>query len=426
MKNIFCFRLLSFVCIAIINCCSFMAHGQNTMDTGRMERDIDIMEKVLNELFSGRSSDTRIFNLKPSADGSAQGSYVPGYGVIFIAPAYSGGFAYAKAGPTPRIWAVDGGNFDVISAKPVIAAKEMAVEDKEKLAQARTIKERNVKGEKPVPVKERNYQVNVDSILQARIELVTRNMKEFMVNYADAIGQLPADNRILLIYNENARNKARFFTINGEDALSSRTMPRMSAEVKREDLTSYRAGKINRKELESRIKMTQDREEKENFAEYKVFAGILESLYPVSQESLYRIRNISYHYLPSFGVIYFVDMNLRDELFSVVKFRGPATIPSGDKLKADSTQVKMKKEAYTQFQSDIRASLLDYGRTLRNLSPEQVILLTVSLPTCEECQVPERINVSIKKSVIDAYEQNKLDRKGALESIYIGSASMNK
>lgn len=52
---------------------------------------------------------------------------------------------------------------------------------------------------------------------------------------------------------------------------------------------------------------------KETYSEYKVFVGIIESLFPVSQEVSYRVSNISYYYLPSLGVIYLADINLRNE-----------------------------------------------------------------------------------------------------------------
>lgn len=410
MKNTICFHLL-WIAIATLHLFPLQAKGQNSaIDTGRMERDIDIMEKVLNELFDHSPSDTRLFKMPPSADKSAQGSYIPGFGVIFIAPAYASLMTSPIAGTNPKLWK---GTASLPSGKTTIREEPEVA--------AKTLKEKTLRGAMTT-------QVNKDSVLQAQIGLVTKNMKEFLVNYADAMGQLQADNHILLIYNENARNKARYFIITDENETSILSMPRISAQVKREDISSYRAGKINRKELENRIKINQEREEKETYSEYKVFAGILESLYPLNELSSYRVRNISYHYLPSFGVIYFIDMSLQNELFptSTLPYKVATSVTDTEQIKADSIQNSLKAEAYEQFQKEIRVALLDYGRTLRNLSSEQVILLTVSLPTCKGCQAPERVNVSIKKSVIDAYEQNRLDRKAALDSIYIETVSTQK
>ena len=148
-----------------------------------------------------------------------------------------------------------------------------------------------------------------------------------------------------------------------------------------------------------------------------MFAGILESLYPVSREVPYRGRNIGYHVLPSFGVIYLVDMGLRNEAPNAVIARGSEARTKAEK---DSSQARIRTEAYGQFRNDIREAVLDYGRTLRNLSADQVILLSVALPTCDGCNVPPRANVSVKKSVLEAYEQNKMNRQQALDAITVG------
>jgi hypothetical protein len=243
------------------------------------------------------------------------------------------------------------------------------------------------------------------------------NMREFLANYADAIGQLSPNDRVMIIYNENARNSDHYVSVSGCESCETRSMPRISAEVKREDLAAFRSGKINRKELESRIRVSQDTPGKENYAEYKVFAGILESLYPVSREVPYRVRNIGYHVLPSFGVIYLVDMGLRNETHNVMITRGGEPRAKAER---DSAQARIRTEAYGQFRNDIREAVLDYGRTLRNLSSDQVILLSVALPTCEGCNVPPRANVSVKKSVLEAYEQNKMNRQQALDAITVG------
>jgi hypothetical protein len=276
-------------------------------------------------------------------------------------------------------------------------------EDKEK-DKDKGEKQKEKTGKNAPPAPDRNQRLsNVqDSVLQAHTNLVTTNLREFLANYADAIGQLAPSERV----------------VSGCESCETRYMPRISAEVKREDLTAFRSGKVSRKELDSRIRVNVDNPGKENYAEYKVFAGILESLYPVSREVPYRVRNIGYHVLPSFGVIYLVDMGLRNESPKVVTLRDGEVLKT--KTDRDSAQVRIRNEAYGQFRNDIREAVLDYGRTLRNLSSDQVILLSVALPTCEGCNVPPRANVSVKKSVLEAYEQNKLSRQQALDAITVG------
>ena len=418
MKRLLCFCVLSLIFAFMM---AGTASGQNApVDKDRMERDIDIMEKVLNELFKNAAGNrSRGFSL--SSNSTAQGSYVPGYGVLFIAPAYSGAFSFRN-----------GYNYGYSAGRPGEPARTVVVGDNDARVTVfndrvsdRAEKNKGEKGEKEKPrdeanTKDRNRRLTnaQDSIIQAHTNLVTGNMREFLANYADAIGQLTPNDRVMIIYNENARKGDHYVSVGGDcESCETRSMPRISAEVKREDLAAFRSGKMNRKELESRIRVNQDTPGKENYAEYKVFAGILESLYPVSREVPYRVRNISYHVLPSFGVIYLVDMGLRNETHNVVIARGGEV---RTKTERDSSQARIRTEAYGQFRNDIREAVLDYGRTLRNLSADQVILLSVSLPTCDGCNVPPRANVSVKKSVLEAYEQNKMNRQQALDAITVG------
>jgi hypothetical protein len=286
MKRLHCFLVWA---LLLAGWLGGTAYGQNAqVDKDRMERDIDIMEKVLNELFKNAAGNrSRGFYLSSSR--GAQGSYVPGYGVLFIAPAYSGSFgargafAYSTAtsagGTRPTVVYTEGdwqGKVTVVTPSD----KEKAKVDKQKEKTGKTGTEE--------PDRNRRLQRVQDSVLQAHTNLVTINMREFLANYADAIGQLTPNDRVMIIYNENARNSDHYVAVSGCEPCETRSMPRISAEVKREDLTAFRSGKMNRKELDSRIRVNVDNPGKENYAEYKVFAGILESLYPVSREVPYR------------------------------------------------------------------------------------------------------------------------------------------
>ncbi|MBD0254997.1 MAG: hypothetical protein ICV83_04695 [Cytophagales bacterium] len=415
MKRLHCFLVWA---LLLAGWLGGTAYGQNAqVDKDRMERDIDIMEKVLNELFKNAAGN-RSQKFYLSSSRTAQGSYVPGYGVLFIAPAYSGSFGVKNAynyvyssGGTNRTVVVTEGDW-----KGTMSYTGPSDEDKDK-DKGEKQKEKTGKNAPQAPDRARRLSNVQDSILQAHTNLVTTNMREFLANYADAIGQLAPNDRVMIIYNENARND-HYESVRACETCETRTMPRISAEVKREDLTAFRSGKMSRKELDSRIRVNADNPGKENYAEYKVFAGILESLYPVSREVPYRVRNIGYHVLPSFGVIYLVDMGLRNESPNVVTIRDGEVRKT--KTERDSAQARIRTEAYGQFRNDIREAVLDYGRTLRNLSSDQVILLSVALPTCEGCNVPPRANVSVKKSVLEAYEQNKMNRQQALEAITVG------
>jgi hypothetical protein len=416
MKRLHCFLVLPLLLACLL---TGTASGQNApVDKDRMERDIDIMEKVLNELFKNAAGN-RSRNVHFSSGRTAQGSYVPGYGVLFIAPVFSGSFNFRSSYNYVYSSGRPGGPARTVIVKEGDWKGKMKYTDPSEEEKAKGEKQKEKTGKNAPPAADQNRRLGdaQDSILQAHTNLVTTNLREFLANYADAIGQLSPNDRVMIIYNENARNSDHYVSVGDCESCETRVMPRISAEVKREDLAAFRSGKMNRKELESRIRVSQDTPGKENYAEYKVFAGILESLYPVGREVPYRVRNIGYHVLPSFGVIYLVDMGLRNEGHNVVTLRDGEV---RTKVEKDSSQARIRTEAYGQFRNDIREAVLDYGRTLRNLSADQVILLSVALPTCEGCNVPARANVSVKKSVLEAYEQNKMSRQQALDAITVG------
>jgi hypothetical protein len=420
MKKLLCF-CLPLLLAGFTSVC----YGQTAaIDSERMGRDIDIMEKVINELFENMAGNRRGSFFARS--GSAQGSYVPGYGVIFVAPAGAG------IGNMKWAFSMDHNTVYFNNGRPapapeVVLGKDVLIDrrDKEDGRDKEEKNKANTNNKTKVNTARRTVtRSQLDSAVSAQTGVIEKTMRDFLANYADAIGQLSGNERVMIIYDENAREGSRFIErfIDSEGAVA---IPRINAEVKREDLQTYRGGKMNRKELDSRIKVNRVTEEREQYQEYKVFAGILETLFAGDRDNMYRTRNISYNYLPNFGVIYLLDMEVRGNFLRLRSegdhYRYEFNAGRDARGKAlDSTEVRVKQEAYGQFSRQVRESLLDYGRTLRNLGSDQLILLTVSLPTCEGCNVPERVNVSVKKSVLEAYEQNKMNRQQALEAITVG------
>ncbi len=392
MRNIVMYRLRPLMVATVLYLGAIASFAQgNQVDANRMSRDIDIMEKVINELFQHNFKTTRYSSVP--GDQSAQGAYVPGYGVIFNTPyvtTYKSATRVAYS-TTPNVTSTTHSATTVVINDKTV---KYYGENKQKIASSS------------------------DSIAQVHTQAITKTMRDFLANYADAISQLDGNDRVLIIYDENARNSRSTLRVYNGEEWKGMAMPRITAEVKREDLISFRSGKMSRKELDNRIRVEKVSESREQFQEYKVFAGILESLFPVDNQGDYRVRNISYNFLPNFGVIYQMEMSMRKGSWNDCTSCPPGSIASGQtRSKSDTSQVRSRQVAYQKFGQDIREVLLDYGRTLRNLTPEQMILLTVSLPTCENCNVPDRVNVSVKKSVLEAYEKGQMDRRKALASI---------
>ena len=74
---------------------------------------------------------------------------------------------------------------------------------------------------------------------------------------------------------------------------------------------------------------------------------------------------------------------------------------------------------YLQFKSDIKAFMLDYGRTIRSLADKDKVMLEIRINSCRDCNVPKILEVSSKMSLLKQYDQQKISREKALTGIEI-------
>ena len=74
---------------------------------------------------------------------------------------------------------------------------------------------------------------------------------------------------------------------------------------------------------------------------------------------------------------------------------------------------------YPKFEKELKEFIVDYGRTIRSLDDDEVLMLKVKLTRCKGCSIPSNIDVSLKAGVLKDYDQQKINRDKALGSIEI-------
>jgi hypothetical protein len=74
---------------------------------------------------------------------------------------------------------------------------------------------------------------------------------------------------------------------------------------------------------------------------------------------------------------------------------------------------------YPKFEQDIRAFVVDYGRTIRSLDTEDMLLLKLQMTKCEDCDIPRSLDVSVKMNTLMQFDQQKISREKALSAIEI-------
>ena len=80
---------------------------------------------------------------------------------------------------------------------------------------------------------------------------------------------------------------------------------------------------------------------------------------------------------------------------------------------------KKVKELYPQFEKDFKADILEYGRTVKSLSAEEMLVFNVRMTKCEGCGLPSAIEFMIKADVLKDYASGKLTKEAALAKMTV-------
>lgn len=363
-----------------------------SFDANRMNRDIKIMENILGEMFktySGNSSSRAVY-IANFAGGSrnVRGTYLPGYGIIFNVQT-SSSFVLSQSS--------DGEG----SSNSFYYSYSTSSSDDD-----------NVK---------------VDE------ESVKDRITEFLKDYASTIGQLKPTENVMVIYGSNSRHSFPslvYTSSNGKiDRKETEKLPVISGSVTKKDLDDYRSGKINESAFANKVQTasTTDKE----YLDLKVMSNIFETALRDQAEESFRVSgNVSYLMLDNFGAIFNLDASYRtnNRLFGRVS----GITVTGAYIRTDSRDAPDAKEqdekeaeflasvneAYSLLKSNIKEYLVDYGRTVSSVKPDQYILTTVNVRGRYN-DIPERIDFQLKKSVLDQLDRGQISREKAVEQVVV-------
>ncbi|MEQ6118933.1 cell envelope integrity protein TolA [Reichenbachiella sp. MALMAid0571] len=230
-------------------------------------------------------------------------------------------------------------------------------------------------------------------------------MIDFLVDYASLIGQLKSDQMIMVTSGTGGRRQFGRSYYNGK----------LTAEVTKGDLEDYKKEKISREQLINKIKIATSDDTKGLFKDLELFSTILERVYEHDlAETYYISKGIDYEKLGNFGVIYNMKM------YSSKEHNGKYSMPT-QKMYDLSFEERNKKveELYPKFEQELKGNILDYGRTIKSLNPNETVLFQVKLTECKGCDMPESIDVSVKQSVLSEYDSGKLSKSAALAKVTI-------
>ncbi|MGD8426107.1 MAG: hypothetical protein PVH63_00685 [Balneolaceae bacterium] len=376
------------------------AVGQQTsIDNNRMSRDLNIMENILAEMFKTelKTGDNKVHIISGShflirGESDIRGTYLPGYGVIFSIPSSQ-----------PFIAGLSGGDSKSFSYN----FRYGDGDDGENISE----------------------------------ESITNRIKEFLREYGSTIGQLTGDDKVMVIYNaEDLSPRIAFFS--SDEKEKQNKIPTISVVARESDLQAYRSGKISAETFNDRLDISKV-EDGTDQKDLKIMANIIETAFKDTGEKAFRVSgSVNYLKLDNFGALFSFDARystggvvfsriapLSEESARAVEvIRDKRVVKDKVKKEDDKTakefeeqearQKQIVLEAYKTFLGDLKEYLVDYGRTLKSVNTNQHILISVTFSSRFE-DIPERIDMQLQKSTLEAMDKGKMNREQAMNQITV-------
>lgn len=347
--------------------------SQDISKLPKMERDIIILQNVLNDLFNDGN---RIY----SSSGAAKGIYVPGKGVIF------------------NIGSV-GGDFDMVLAERLNASQA-----KDLLA--------NQSSKESIANRNKDKEASVKSL-----------SKEFLVNYGSILSDLKSGEQVMLNVNytslkEDDSSEGSSISVSGQATLIYRgsskvDKKRMVSSIDYATIDSYLNGKTSLQSAESKISQRVIEANSNESQDAKIMAGILDDLFESNFDGIYRRSGkTSWTYFEGFGLMY--DLNLTGArsglmVFGGLTVTGSRTTARDQENDAEQTEIEKKvEENYDDLIELVKESLVTYGRTLRSVKSDEVVILNINFGSSfRKTKVPRAVRLQVTKSQIEAYSRGQ-------------------
>jgi hypothetical protein len=391
-------RFLVVMGIAVMAATQGMA--QKKYDEEKMMREIEVAESILTTLIKQQFDKRSFFPME------VRGEYREGYGVTFRLP-------YNLS--TPFILSAD--NLRVLDGRAYSYSFGFSKEEEEMkkaLEEEINAKQKADKALKPKEFAAVRVGRN-DSMRTVATQKVIEACKEFMANYGELITQLKPDEKIIIT---NRGESERFWY--GAFVDANRPVY-LALEVLKADITDFQQGKINREALNKKIKVVNSVMDDELKPDLELFSSIFNRLYrPDLSKTFFTEQNVYYERMKDYGVIYYMQVYSSNSNSGSKRedFRYSMPTLGLDNL-SQSERDKKVVELYPRFEKDIKEDMLEYGRTIKSLNPDEQLILNIKLTKCDGCGIPSSLELSVKADVLSSYASGKITKEQALAKISV-------
>jgi hypothetical protein len=390
-------RLLISSILAIVTITTGVA--QQASDE-RMNRDIEVAENVLATLIKQQFSKERNF-----LSIEVSGTYQQGYGVTFTIPTdFTVPIIFSEPGEMV-IWNNgNGGQFHVNNPN----SEEVIIGQNQNAGNSAVAGKET---EKLQDKASRKRKLDMDSVRESYHDRVLDAAKTFLADYSDLITALPANEKIV-ITNQGAPQRLYNLRMFGAP---KRTL--LSAEALKSDLTAYKQGKMNRNQLLAKIKVMNTQTIDAVEPDLELLTSMFNRLYRSDLSKTYFTEdNIYYEHLKDFGVIFYMQVFSTNGQQGYDRYDMPTVGLSNIDI---DTRNKKVTELYPKFEQDLKDNILEYGKTVKSLKDEEVLIFQARITRCPACGIPSSLELGIKASVLKDLSAGKIDKNAALAKITV-------
>lgn len=358
------------------------------VDEERMKRDIEVAENVLSTLIKHEINSQRtFFGL------DIKGAYQEGYGVTFRLPGdYTmplvisggqGGFIYRYSDDNNEPTVAFRRDREVVEAPEPPGIRE----EGDALTLGETTREKR-KGK-------------ADSARLEYNKKLINAAKDFILDYGDMISQLGAEERIVVT--NQGENRSWYFKENKRTHLS--------VEGKKADVAAFKQGKLSREQALAKLKVVNTESVEVVEPDMELLSSIFNRLYRADLSKTYFTEsNLYYERLRDYGVIYYMQVYSSKNASAYGDSR-LHTLPTIGLQEVDqATRDKKVVEMYPEFEQDLKENMLEYGRTLKTLGDDEVLVFNVTLTRCDGCGIPSSLELSVKGTVLKEFGAGKIDK----------------
>lgn len=368
------------ILFALVGCLLFITtpgQAQTTraaaFDTSRMQRDLEIMEAILDRLFD---QSTPSFHFGGE---SSRGIYMPGYGVLFQVPNNSFAFEIVTLPP-------EGEGVNVSEPRAPRASRS-------KVSARQKINRQDIR----------------------------ENLQNFFANYADAIGQIENNDRVAVYVHSDANVIFTSPVVNG--ATTATTVREIFAAARKADIIARRSGTMAEDNFNKRMQYRELPGGDED-SDLDVMARIVDTALRGKNQRMTEFdaetRPI---YLEGLGALFLLRTSLGDHSSWFLRTPTPDANEMLDierkvvELQAASKRAQGTwKTKYDNLRTRLAEIVADYGHTLRRLQRDEWIIIAADLRDAPE-DSPRELVCRVQKNAIDAYNNRSISREQLIKKI---------